>query len=143
MKELDDFKTYFGDFEGMTMKPWRFVLAVFEALDKRLTALEHDAFEHDARLEAIETVEGERKPLPCCEGCADLQSCDKDKWYILRNDTGTSLYPPCYREKHTCGECARAYRRGDSTRAICGSNYRWLDHSLDHECDTGDFEATQ
>lgn len=148
MKEIDDYKEFI---EGrMVTGSGAAAIEVFEALDKRFTALdENKADRRDTRRD-IETLsallriysgqEDEMpKPLTRCEGCADFYAmCDK--W--LHGAIENGRYD-CYREKHTCGECARAYRRDDSTRAICGSNYKWLDHSIDHECDSGDFEAIQ
>jgi hypothetical protein len=43
-----------------------------------------------------------RKDTPCST-CVDFQGACA-KWYILRNDTGTPVRPPCYREKPAQGE---------------------------------------
>lgn len=114
MKEIDDLKAFCEE-RGLTKAQGvKLDVALFKALDKRLSALEEIAHEH------IGYSDPPVKPKPlgcCCEGCAD-DPCDRSPDFIPRRYP--SREPACYREKKTCGECAHpCWSAGIPTNGVC------------------------
>lgn len=76
----------------------------------RLSALEEIAHEHIG----YSDPPVKPAPLPRCEGCAEIP-CNRPL-----SDFIVGHKPTCYREKHTCGECAHpCWSAGIPTNGVC------------------------
>jgi len=135
-KELAEWKAFYTERHLEKQEAAQLDIALFTAVEKRLDALEHDVkTEHDARLEALEWVQGKYgarldnldaanapkmpKDRPCCEGCAK-SPCGIHGYNEWIEAFGGNLsgHPKCYVEK-TCEGCAHPFWRCGKTEGLC------------------------